>query len=172
MSGRAWRVDYGAVVAARESLGIDLAVIVDVTDELPGHQHGRYTGVHATRDAHVVMIRSDLDYSVANWVLWHEIAHAAQAEEWAKAHPDLAEGAALEAFEEEWFHQMAAVGISREQLDTGTYDGDAYASTPFERMANTVADRRNETHLVVPLRATEDDDDVRLFDAMDRALGA
>jgi hypothetical protein len=109
-----WELDHDAVEQARQHLGLQMPVNVNL---VKGETAGQYNGV--ADGAHQVNLVSWLRPESASKQLWHELAHAKQ----------------LERDPDSWFKQLA------EYKKTYALGHDAYVNHPWEQEARTVGDQ-------------------------------
>lgn len=109
-----WELDHDAVEQARQHLGLQMPVNVNL---VKGETAGQYNGV--ADGAHQVNLVSWLRPESASKQLWHELAHAKQ----------------LERDPDGWFKQLA------EYKKTYALGHDAYVNHPWEQEARTMGDQ-------------------------------
>lgn len=112
---------------ARRMLGIKSPVMVTPTSYPRSRLKGRY--VTMRNGAHRISISRDLSPRQASATIWHELAHALQAEQL---------GGSKELYRR-WWKEAAAAGITREQVRTGTVSGRRYDAMPLESQAIAIA---------------------------------
>jgi hypothetical protein len=128
-----FRIDRDAVDNARGRLGIKQPVDVLIRRFRDGE--GRYTGMRNGR--HVLTVASDLGPFAASLKIWHELAHAAQAER-------MGGFDALETLQD---REFAAAGLLEKGRDSWWFAA-RYCATSLEREAIGVALRQVHRRLV------------------------
>ena len=128
---------------ARRELGIKAPVSVRLTSYPRSNLRGRYVALKDGR--HRISVSRGLGAAEASEVIWHELAHARQAEELGGD----------EAFDRQWWMEAGRAGVTREQVRNGTPPPKLYDSMPLESEAVEVANENWRRMLTVkrPRRA-------------------
>lgn len=109
---RSWRFDVRAIERTLRTLGIHDPVVLQTTRGRTASGRALWRTTRQGRE-HVVRVDANANPSLASRILWHELAHVSQAEDWSSPR--------------EWDEAYDAAGGSR---------GRGYRTNPYELEAN------------------------------------